>query len=104
MYVDQSNGRATVLKNVCWEILIDRKCGEINVPTRMCLRTVCQCVARGDRLQLVMACSRCGYTCCNWSINIIVCEKEVQHGQPQAVELVISVYLERGRKHSAGGR
>ena len=96
MYVDQSNGRATVLENVCWEILIDRKCAHKNV--------VCQCVTRGDRLQLVMACSRCGYTCCNWSINIIVCEKEVQHGQPQAVELVISVYLERGRKHSAGGR
>ena len=34
-------------------------------------------------------------------VNIIVCEKEVHHGQPQPVELVISVYVERTRKGSA---
>ena len=36
-------------------------------------------------------------------VNIIVCENEVHHGQSQAVELVMSLYLERTRKHGAGG-
>ena len=35
-------------------------------------------------------------------VNIIVCEKEVHHGQPQPVELVISVYVERTRRDNVG--